>query len=174
MLMRLMSKGGYLIIPKGTKFTGLGKLGLKLSAYWMKWHNRWRERGWGGGGWGVVVWGADCPPKLLTGKFLLNYQEKRGQEKRKIGKKEGKLKREGEKLNWKWKEEKLQNEEMTFFFLLLFCFSLLKIHWNLFWVNQNGNFLPGKSISCREKIRKNDFAPLEKFSCYAPDWMIMI
>ena len=29
MLMRLMSKGEYLIVPKGTKFTGAGKLGLK-------------------------------------------------------------------------------------------------------------------------------------------------
>ena len=28
MLVRLMSKGEYLIIPKGTKFTGSGKLGL--------------------------------------------------------------------------------------------------------------------------------------------------
>ena len=28
MLMRLMSKGEYLIVPKGTKFKGLGKLGL--------------------------------------------------------------------------------------------------------------------------------------------------
>ena len=28
MLMRLMSKGEYLIVSKGTKFTGLGKLGL--------------------------------------------------------------------------------------------------------------------------------------------------
>ena len=30
MLMRLMSKGEYLIDPKGTKFTGSGKLGLKV------------------------------------------------------------------------------------------------------------------------------------------------
>ena len=30
MLMRLMSKGAYLIVPKGTKFTGAGKLGLKM------------------------------------------------------------------------------------------------------------------------------------------------
>ena len=30
MLMRLMSKGEYLIVPKGTKFTGAGKLGLRL------------------------------------------------------------------------------------------------------------------------------------------------
>ena len=29
MLMRLMSKGEYLIVPKGTKFKGAGKLGLK-------------------------------------------------------------------------------------------------------------------------------------------------
>ena len=28
MLMRLMSKGEYVIVPKGTKFTGSGKLGL--------------------------------------------------------------------------------------------------------------------------------------------------
>ena len=31
MLMRLMSKGEYVIFPKGTKFTGSGKLGLKES-----------------------------------------------------------------------------------------------------------------------------------------------
>ena len=30
MRMRLMSKGEYLIVPKGTKFTGAGKLGLNL------------------------------------------------------------------------------------------------------------------------------------------------
>ena len=33
MLMRLMSKGEYLIVPKGTKFTGSGKLGLNLFIY---------------------------------------------------------------------------------------------------------------------------------------------
>ena len=31
--MRLMSKTEYLIVPKGTKFTGSGKLGLKMSSY---------------------------------------------------------------------------------------------------------------------------------------------
>ena len=30
MLMRLMSKGEYLIVPKGTKFTGSGKLGFSV------------------------------------------------------------------------------------------------------------------------------------------------
>ena len=29
--MRLMSKGEYLIVPKGTKFTGAGKLGLRVT-----------------------------------------------------------------------------------------------------------------------------------------------
>ena len=33
--MRLMSKGEYLIIPKGTKFTGSGKLGLKQGLMWL-------------------------------------------------------------------------------------------------------------------------------------------
>ena len=31
MLMRLMSKSEYLIVPKGTKFTGSGKLGLYVN-----------------------------------------------------------------------------------------------------------------------------------------------
>ena len=30
MLMRLMSKGEYVIVPKGTKFMGSGKLGLRV------------------------------------------------------------------------------------------------------------------------------------------------
>ena len=55
----------------------------------------------------------------------------------------------------KGKVEKLQNEERTFFF-------------GGGGVYQNGNFLPGKNISRREKIRKNDFAPSEKYACYAP------
>ena len=35
MLMRLMSKGEYFIVPKGTKFTGSGKLGLKIYIFGM-------------------------------------------------------------------------------------------------------------------------------------------
>ena len=38
MLMRLMSKGEYLIVPKGTKFTGSGKLGLIV--YWNLVHQK--------------------------------------------------------------------------------------------------------------------------------------
>ena len=36
MLMRLMSKGEYVIVPKGTKFTGSDKLGLILAIYVRK------------------------------------------------------------------------------------------------------------------------------------------
>ena len=52
-----------------------------------------------------------------------------------------------------------------FFFFLLFFFES---DGNLFWVYHNGNFLPGKSISRREKNQENDFAPSEKYACYAP------
>ena len=38
MLMRLMSKGEYVIVPKGTKFTGAGKLGLTYPLHiWLPW-----------------------------------------------------------------------------------------------------------------------------------------
>ena len=33
MLKRLMSKGEYVIVPKGTKFTGSGKLGLNFQNF---------------------------------------------------------------------------------------------------------------------------------------------
>ena len=36
MLVRLMSKGEYLIVPKGTKFTGSGKLGLTENVLYYK------------------------------------------------------------------------------------------------------------------------------------------
>ena len=43
MLMRLMSKGEYLIVPKGTKFTGSGKLGLMVSAGMVCLEPQWSE-----------------------------------------------------------------------------------------------------------------------------------
>ena len=84
--------------------------------------------------------------------------------------------------SWKKKEEngkcKVKNDWIklrTFFF----PFLLLRNHWNFFWIYQNGKFrrkkakiTPGKSgkvTSRREKIGKSDFAPPEKFPCYATD-----
>ena len=65
------------------------------------------------------------------------------------------------------------------FFLFCFCFSLFKVTEILkfVWVYQNGNFLPGKSISRRGKIRKND-CPLRKIfllrPCYRPTLVYFI
>ena len=60
MLMRLMSKGEYVIIPKGTKFTGTGKLGL---TYTLCVRNKFTRDG-----------GQTLPPKHGTSrvKCLLN------------------------------------------------------------------------------------------------------
>ena len=79
------------------------------------------------------------------GKFLLTYREKRGKEKRENGEEKkknrkregGKLKMEGGRGVTKWGED----------FFFCFCF-FFQNHWNLFWVYQNGNFLPGKKWLC--------------------------
>ena len=47
--------------------------------------------------------------------------------------------------NWKWKEEKLQNEERTLLFVCLFFLLTFQNDYDLFWVYQNGNFLLGKN-----------------------------
>ena len=71
--------------------------------------------------------------------------------------------------------EKLQNKERTFsfsffFFFFFFFFLLLTFqnHENLFWVYQNGNFLPGKSISRRERNQEKLFCPSRKKSPVTP------
>ena len=56
--------------------------------------------------------------------------------------------------NWKWKQENVRKRGEDLFFFFFFFFFLLftfENDENLFWVYQNGNFLPGKSISRREK-----------------------
>ena len=87
------------------------------------------------------------PQRLLTGKFLLTYREKRGKEK---GGKGWKLRRKGGKLETEAgkRQKKRWGPFFFFFFFLLFTFENDE---NLFWVYQNGNFLPGKNISGREK-----------------------
>ena len=99
---------------------------------------------------------ADLPGKERQGK-----KGKMEKKRRKIKKREGgKFKMEGGKIT-KWGED---------FFFVLFCFPLFKTTEILFWVYQNGNFLPGKSISCRKKKSgKNDSTPSVKISSYAPE-----
>ena len=112
-------------------------------------HLQWRNRRRGGGG-----QGAECPQRLLTGKFII-YREKEARKKGKRGEnweeeKDNYCKREGGKLkNGRWKSYKMRRG--------LF-FSLLSIQ-----NHQEKAFHAGK------KIRKNDFAPSEKFSCYDPE-----
>ena len=103
------------------------------------------------------------PQRLLTGKFLLTYREKRGKEKRERGE------NWVEKVeNWKWKQENVRKrgEDLFFFF---FCFSLLKTTKICFGSTKMGIFYREKAFHAGKKIRKNDFAPSEKYACYAPD-----
>ena len=105
---------------------------------------------------------ADVAGKKRQGKRGENWEEKKENCKREGGKLEmevGKVMKRGD-------DRKVMKRGEDLFFFLLFTFEN---DWNLFWVYQNGNFLPGKSISRRNKIRKNDFAPSEKYACYAPD-----
>ena len=77
--------------------------------------------------------GHSAPQKVLTGKFLLTYREKRGKEKKGKGWKMEKKRRniiKGKMENWKWKKGKVRkwNERRKmrrrfFFFLFLFTFQ---------------------------------------------------
>ena len=64
------------------------------------------------------------------------------------------------------KVTKRGKEHFFFFFFFSFsfffsCLSTFQNHWILFWVYREKTFHAGK------KIRKNDFAPSEKYSSYA-------
>ena len=102
---------------------------------------------------------ADLPGKERQGK--------KGTWRRKEGKlKKGwKLTMDGRKVS-KWGED-----FFFFFFALLFTFYNFKTqnHWNLFWNYQNGHSTRKKHFMLGKKSGKNDFAPSEKFSSYAPD-----
>ena len=93
--------------------------------------------------------------------------------------KEWKLLKEGRKLEMVVgkviKSGELSGEGFFFFF---FCFSLLKPTKICFGYTKMGifywekTFHAGKKIG--EKIRKNDFAPSEKYACYAPGGTALI
>ena len=67
----------------------------------------------------------------------------------------------------KRQEKKGKGVKIDFFFFFLFN-SLFKTTKICFGSTRMEIFYWEKSISCWEKIRKNDFALSEKFSCYAP------
>ena len=55
------------------------------------------------------------------------------------------------------------------FFSFFFCFSLLKTTEICFGSTKMGIFYREKAFHAGKKIRRNDFAPSEKYGCYAPD-----
>ena len=57
------------------------------------------------------------------------------------------------------------------FVLFCFCFSLLKTTKICFGSTKMLIFYREKSFNAGKKIRKNDFAPSEKYACYAPGSM---
>ena len=126
---------------------------------------QWRNRRGGGAG------GRVPPRDFWPGNFCWPIGEKkRGREKMEKGETEKKRRKivKGKVENWEWKEGLVSKwGEDLFFFLSFFAFTFQNDK-NLFWVYQNGNFLPEKAFHAGKKIRKNDFAPSEKFSCYAP------
>ena len=111
----------------------------------------------GGGG------GAEYPPRLLTGKFLLTYREKRGKEKKgkgvKLRRKEGYCKREG-KLQMesgkvtKWGED-------HFFKTTKICFGLAK--WKFSTEKKKNHFTPGEK-------NQEKWLCTPPNSCYALGW----
>ena len=64
---------------------------VEMHSSWDFWgQHQWRNRGEG------------APQRLLTGKFLLTYGEKRDKENKENGAEKRKIDQ-----NWKWKEEKV-------------------------------------------------------------------
>ena len=120
----------------------------------------------GGGGEGAG--GQSAPQRLLTGNFF-GWR---------IGKKEAREKgwklRRKEKL-WKgrWKigigsrksSKKRWGPFFFFFFFFLFTLKMMEISSGS---TKIGIFYREKAFHVGEKIRKNYFAPSEKYACYAP------
>ena len=118
-----------------------------------------------GGGVGMAG-GQSAPRHFWPGNFCWSIGKREARKTGKLEKKRrkiekgkgGKLKLEGAKVT-KW------GEDFFFFFFFFFCFSLFTFqsHWNLFWVYQNGKFLPGKGIWRREKIQEKWLCPPLKY-----------
>ena len=122
------------------------------------------------------------PRDFWLGNFCWLTGKRQARKKGKWSRKEGKSK----KRRWKLKKNEggkvTKSGERTFYFCLFVClfvlflfsgfFSTFQNPWNLFWIYQNGNFLPGKSISRREKSGKITLLPLKKYSSYAP-WDVL-
>ena len=104
-----------------------------------------------------VTGGGRVPLETFDREISADLTGKReAREKKENGEKEGKLRRVE---NWKWKEEKLQNEERTFFFY----FSLFKTTEICFGSTKIEIFFRETAFYAGKKIRKNDCAPSDIF-----------
>ena len=118
---------------------------------------------------GVTGGGGQIAPQTSDREIFAEVSGKKRQGKNGKGvKKKENCKREGGKLEMEVGKVVKWGEDLFFFFFFFFFFTF-ENDGNLFWVYQNGNFLPGKNISRREKNRKSYFAPSEKHACYAPE-----
>ena len=139
---------------------------FEINNYNFQWRNR---RGWGG---------QSAPRDFWPVNFCWPTGKKEGRKKGKeveIEKKRRKI-LNGKVENWKWKVEKLQNEQNEdkmmrgpFFFFFAFRFSKpLKFVLGLpKWKFSTGK----KTFHAGKKIRKNDFAPLRKIFLLHP-WLL--
>ena len=112
------------------------------------------------------------PPETSAWEIFADVSGKRGKEKRvKFEKKRRKIVK-GKVENWKLKNGSRKiiksGEDLLPFFFFLFCFSLLKTTEICFGSTKMGIFYQEKTFHAGKKIRKNDFAPSEKYACYAP------
>ena len=110
--------------------------------------------------------GGRVPPRdFWPGNFCWRIGKK---EARKKGKRSENWEEKVE--NWKWKQEHVRKrgEDLFFFFFFFFCFSLLKTMKICFGSTKMGIFYREKAFHAGKKIWKNDFAPSEKYACYAP------
>ena len=105
----------------------------------MQWHNR---------------QGAECPPRLPTGKFLLTYREKIGKKKKEKGSKRRKIEKAKVK-NLKWGKD-------HFFFFFFFFFFIFENDLNLFWSTKMEIFYQEEAFHAGRKNQEKQPCPLWK------------
>ena len=116
--------------------------------------SQWRNRRGAGG--------QSAPRDFWPGNFCWRIGKKEARKKGKRGENwEEKVE------NWKWKQENVRKRGEDLFFFLLFTFENDE---NLFWSTKMGFFLPGKSISRREKNQEKWLCPLRKICLLRPWW----
>ena len=121
-----------------------------------------------------VTGGGGVPPKTTDLEIFADLLGKTWQGKMgkgvKIEKKRRKIVKEKVEIeNWRWKSYKMRRGIFFFFFLPL-TFQMMKSTKICFGSTKIEIFYREKAFHTGIKIRKNDFAPSEIFSCYTPDW----